>query len=158
MQTLVYNSAKLSARMTCNEFVILALIVVELFFSNGLFFFFLWIFSWSFTYLMYFLRVPEKEFLKAFKAHPRLKTKVNNFHRQMASITNSEDEFVAIRPEWTTVDRIIACRFNHLKAIISFCITGVLSFGISFSFIVSWSLPRTILCFSQWSISSQHFG
>lgn len=54
--------------------------------------------------------VPEKEFLKAFKAHPRLKTKVNNFHRQMASTNNSEDEFVAIRPEWTTVDRIIACR------------------------------------------------
>ncbi|KAK6927610.1 SNF2, N-terminal, partial [Dillenia turbinata] len=54
--------------------------------------------------------VPEKEFLKAFKAHPRLKTKVNNFHRQMASTNNSEDDFVAIRPEWTTVDRIIACR------------------------------------------------
>ncbi|XP_057959148.1 CHD3-type chromatin-remodeling factor PICKLE-like [Malania oleifera] len=54
--------------------------------------------------------VPEKEFLKAFKAHPRLKTKVNNFHRQMASINNSEDDFVAIRPEWTTVDRILACR------------------------------------------------
>ncbi|KAK6912519.1 Chromo domain [Dillenia turbinata] len=54
--------------------------------------------------------VPEKEFLKAFKALPRLKTKVNNFHRQMASTNNSEDDFVAIRPELTTVDRIIACR------------------------------------------------
>lgn len=53
--------------------------------------------------------VPEKEFVKAFKAHPRLRTKLNNFQRQMSS-TNSEDEFVAIRPEWTTVDRIIACR------------------------------------------------
>ncbi|KAK4600631.1 hypothetical protein RGQ29_010329 [Quercus rubra] len=54
--------------------------------------------------------VPEKEFLKAFKTNPRLKTKVNNFHRQMASSNNSEEDFVAIRPEWTTVDRVLACR------------------------------------------------
>ncbi|KAK8515368.1 hypothetical protein V6N12_075412 [Hibiscus sabdariffa] len=54
--------------------------------------------------------VPEKEFVKAFKSNPRLRTKVNNFHRQMASNNNSEDDFVAIRPEWTTVDRILACR------------------------------------------------
>lgn len=60
-------------------------------------------------------RVPEKEFLKAFKSNPRLRTKVNNFHRQMASNNNSEDDFVAIRPEWTTVDRILACRLSHLK-------------------------------------------
>ncbi|XP_014500998.1 CHD3-type chromatin-remodeling factor PICKLE isoform X5 [Vigna radiata var. radiata] len=54
--------------------------------------------------------VPEKEFLKAFKTHPRLKTKVNNFHQKMASINTSDDDFVAIRPEWTTVDRILSCR------------------------------------------------
>lgn len=54
--------------------------------------------------------VPEKEFQKAFKTLPRLKSKVNNFHRQMDSMNNTEDEFVAIRPEWTTVDRILACR------------------------------------------------
>ncbi|PSS01091.1 CHD3-type chromatin-remodeling factor PICKLE like [Actinidia chinensis var. chinensis] len=54
--------------------------------------------------------VPEKEFIKAYKEHPRLRTKVNNFHRQMSSVNNSEDDFVAIRPEWTTVDRILACR------------------------------------------------
>ncbi|XP_016537603.2 CHD3-type chromatin-remodeling factor PICKLE-like isoform X3 [Capsicum annuum] len=54
--------------------------------------------------------VPEKEFLKAYKAYPRLKTKVNNFQRQMSSMTNSEDEYVAIRPEWTTVDRLLARR------------------------------------------------
>ncbi|XP_058067586.1 CHD3-type chromatin-remodeling factor PICKLE [Magnolia sinica] len=54
--------------------------------------------------------VPEKEFLKAFKTHPRLRTKVNNFHRQMDSMNNSEDDWVAIRPEWTTVDRILATR------------------------------------------------
>ncbi|KAL6345794.1 hypothetical protein AAG906_017546 [Vitis piasezkii] len=56
--------------------------------------------------------VPEKEFIKAFKTHPRLKTKVNNFNRQMASNNNSDEDFVAVRPEWTTVDRIIACRGN----------------------------------------------
>lgn len=55
-------------------------------------------------------RIPEKEFLKAYKTNSRLKTKVNNFHRQMASNNNAEDEYVAIRPEWTTVDRIIASR------------------------------------------------
>lgn len=54
--------------------------------------------------------VPEKEFLKAFKSNPRMRTKVNNFHRQMTSNNSSEDDFVAIRPEWTTVDRILACR------------------------------------------------
>lgn len=59
--------------------------------------------------------MPEKEFLKAFKTHPRLKTKVNNFHRQMASSNNSDEDFVAIRPEWTTVDRILGCRFNNLE-------------------------------------------
>ncbi|XP_044463556.1 CHD3-type chromatin-remodeling factor PICKLE-like isoform X3 [Mangifera indica] len=52
--------------------------------------------------------VPEKEFIKAYKSHPRLKTKVNNFNRQPNS--NTEEDFVAIRPEWTTVDRILACR------------------------------------------------
>ncbi|THF96030.1 hypothetical protein TEA_010797 [Camellia sinensis var. sinensis] len=57
--------------------------------------------------------VPEKEFLKAYKTHPRLRTKVNNFHRQMSSISNSEDDFMAIRPEWTTVDRILSCRARH---------------------------------------------
>lgn len=57
-----------------------------------------------------YCRVPEKEFLKAYKAYPRLKTKVNNFQRQMSSMTNSEDEYVAIRPEWTTVDRLLARR------------------------------------------------
>ncbi|XP_022981141.1 CHD3-type chromatin-remodeling factor PICKLE [Cucurbita maxima] len=56
--------------------------------------------------------VPEKEFIRAFKTHPRLKTKVNNFHKQMASNNNAEEDYVAIRPEWTTVDRILACREN----------------------------------------------
>nr|CAD1825673.1 unnamed protein product [Ananas comosus var. bracteatus] len=54
--------------------------------------------------------VTENEFLKASKAHPRLKTRLNNFHRQMDSMDKSDDDWVAIRPEWTTVDRIIASR------------------------------------------------
>ncbi|CAA0841965.1 CHD3-type chromatin-remodeling factor PICKLE [Striga hermonthica] len=54
--------------------------------------------------------VPETEFVKAYKSNPRLRTKVNNFHRPASSSVNGEDDYVAIRPDWTTVDRIIACR------------------------------------------------
>ncbi|XP_047325059.1 CHD3-type chromatin-remodeling factor PICKLE-like [Impatiens glandulifera] len=54
--------------------------------------------------------VSEKEFHKAYKECPRLKMKVVNFHKQESTTNNSEDEFVAIRPEWTTVDRVLACR------------------------------------------------
>ena len=56
--------------------------------------------------------MPEKDFFKAFKQYPRLKTKLNNFRRQMDSLTKSDDEWIAIRPEWTTADRIIASRFE----------------------------------------------
>ncbi|XP_050891252.1 CHD3-type chromatin-remodeling factor PICKLE isoform X2 [Lathyrus oleraceus] len=56
--------------------------------------------------------VPEEEFLKAFKNYPRLKTKVNNFHSQKAQVRQLDEDFVAIRPEWTVVDRILACRGN----------------------------------------------
>ncbi|CAH1442278.1 unnamed protein product [Lactuca virosa] len=54
--------------------------------------------------------VPEKEFIKAYKELPRLRTKVNNFRKQMNVGNNSEDEYVPIRPEYTMVDRILACR------------------------------------------------
>ncbi|KAI3467977.1 hypothetical protein Pfo_024640 [Paulownia fortunei] len=54
--------------------------------------------------------VPEMEFVKAYKSNPRLRTKVKNFHKQASSSNNPEDEYVPIRPDWTTVDRIIACR------------------------------------------------
>ncbi|CAM8893801.1 unnamed protein product [Rhodiola kirilowii] len=54
--------------------------------------------------------VPEKEFIKAYSSLPRLKTKVNNFHRQIEMTNNSDEDFIAVRPEWVTVDRIIACR------------------------------------------------
>ncbi|XP_074276620.1 CHD3-type chromatin-remodeling factor PICKLE-like isoform X2 [Silene latifolia] len=59
--------------------------------------------------------VPEKQFIKAFKTLPGLRTKVNNFHRQMSSMNNLDDDYVAIRPEWTTVDRILACRGDDEK-------------------------------------------
>ncbi|CAH9086176.1 unnamed protein product [Cuscuta europaea] len=65
--------------------------------------------KWKGLSYLHCIWVPEKEFVKAYKTLPRLKTKVNNFHRQMSSITDRE-EYVAIRPEWTTVDRILACR------------------------------------------------
>jgi hypothetical protein len=80
---------------------------------SNFFFYYFGFFQFSSSFFFLF-RVPEKEFLKAFKNHPRLKTKVNNFHRQMASSNTSDEDFVAIRPEWTTVDRIIACRFDCL--------------------------------------------
>ncbi|KAF5726268.1 CHD3-type chromatin-remodeling factor PICKLE isoform X2 [Tripterygium wilfordii] len=69
--------------------------------------------KWKGLSYLHCIWVPEKEFVKAFKSNPRLKTKVNNFHRQMASNNNSEDDYVAIRPEWTTVDRIIAFRGDN---------------------------------------------
>ncbi|GAU17724.1 hypothetical protein TSUD_07860 [Trifolium subterraneum] len=59
------------------------------------------------------LEVLEEEFLKAFKYNPGLKTKVNNFHRQLTEVRKLDGDFVAIRPEWTTVDRIIACRGDN---------------------------------------------
>lgn len=30
----------------------------------------------------------------------------------MESNNNADEDFVAIRPEWTTVDRILACRYG----------------------------------------------
>ncbi|XP_019087304.1 PREDICTED: CHD3-type chromatin-remodeling factor CHR7-like [Camelina sativa] len=58
--------------------------------------------------------VTEQEFEKAYKSHPRqkLKARVNKFNAVMDSTSshNGGDEFIAIHPEWTTVDRILACR------------------------------------------------
>ncbi|XP_047326657.1 CHD3-type chromatin-remodeling factor PICKLE-like [Impatiens glandulifera] len=53
--------------------------------------------------------VSEKEFHKAYKEYPHLKTKVKNFHKR-STIHDPEDEYFGIRTEWTTVDRIVACR------------------------------------------------
>jgi chromodomain-helicase-DNA-binding protein 4 len=56
-------------------------------------------------------RITEKEYLEAAKIHPRLKTRLNNFHRQMDLMDKSDDDCAAIRPEWITVDRIISSRY-----------------------------------------------
>lgn len=55
-------------------------------------------------------RIVEDEFKKAYMTNSRLKTRLNNFKTQMDVANNSEDDWVGIRPEWTTVDRIIARR------------------------------------------------
>ncbi|PKA66152.1 CHD3-type chromatin-remodeling factor PICKLE [Apostasia shenzhenica] len=54
--------------------------------------------------------VPEEEFRKACKANPRLRTRLNTFQKQMNSVDGNDDDWVPVRPEWTTVDRIIASR------------------------------------------------
>lgn len=56
--------------------------------------------------------------MKAGKANPRLKTKLKSFSKQMDGMDNSEDDWIAIRPEWTTVDRIIASRFEYLISLV----------------------------------------
>ncbi|RDY08117.1 CHD3-type chromatin-remodeling factor PICKLE, partial [Mucuna pruriens] len=63
----------------------------------------------------YLVKVLEEEFLKAFKNHPGLKTKVNNFHRHMANANLPNEDFVVIQPEWTVVDRVLACRGHNDK-------------------------------------------
>ena len=62
-------------------------------------------------YLLLCDRIPEEEFKKGSKTNPQLKTRLNKFREQMDSVNNSEDEWIAIRPEWTTVDRVLASRY-----------------------------------------------
>ncbi|AQL01564.1 CHD3-type chromatin-remodeling factor PICKLE [Zea mays] len=60
--------------------------------------------------------VSEKEYSEAANIHPRLRTRLNNFRRQKEAMKieaeRSGEDIVAIRPEWTTVDRILASRKN----------------------------------------------
>lgn len=60
-------------------------------------------------------RVSEKEYSEAANIHPRLRTRLNNFRRQKETMKKeaerSGEEIVPIRPEWTTVDRILASRY-----------------------------------------------
>ncbi|KAG8381710.1 hypothetical protein BUALT_Bualt05G0001000 [Buddleja alternifolia] len=63
-----------------------------------------------FLKLKVYVKAPEMEFVKAYKSNPRIRTRVNNFHKQALMQINADDEYVPIRPDWTTVDRIIACR------------------------------------------------
>ena len=57
-------------------------------------------------------RVPAQEFQKAYKFNPRLVFRVIRFHSAMESMSKNGDDFVAIHPEWTTVDRVIDCRLS----------------------------------------------
>lgn len=70
--------------------------------------------------------------MKAYKSNPRLRTKVNNFHRQASSSNNADDECVAIRPDWTTVDRVISCRWINILdplniSILKLCVNFILT-------------------------------
>ncbi|XP_076881463.1 CHD3-type chromatin-remodeling factor PICKLE-like [Bidens hawaiensis] len=53
--------------------------------------------------------VPKKEFRKAYMELPHLKTKVNNFRKQIFC-NSSEDDFAPIRREYTMADRVLARR------------------------------------------------
>lgn len=59
--------------------------------------------------------MPEYEFKKAYKFISGLETMVNQFYSTMESLGNDRYDFVAIPPEWTTVDRILSCRLSDLK-------------------------------------------
>ncbi|XP_020591583.1 CHD3-type chromatin-remodeling factor PICKLE-like [Phalaenopsis equestris] len=54
--------------------------------------------------------VSEEEFKKACKVNSRLKGRLNTFQKQLDSMGGTDDDWIAIRPEWTTVDRIIGSR------------------------------------------------
>ncbi|MCO5576552.1 hypothetical protein L7F22_030364 [Adiantum nelumboides] len=57
--------------------------------------------------------VPETELEKAVKSYSGLKMKLNNFRRQLDSLKGLnaiEDEWTPIRPEWTTVEKVLDSR------------------------------------------------
>ncbi|KAJ1698567.1 hypothetical protein LUZ63_007079 [Rhynchospora breviuscula] len=54
--------------------------------------------------------VSESEFTKSATVYHRLKQRLNTYYRHSESVDKSDEEWVAIRPEWTSVDRIIASR------------------------------------------------
>lgn len=57
--------------------------------------------------------VLEADLDKAARSYPGLKMKLNNFRRQMDSIKNLnalEDDWAPIRPEWTTVEKVLDSR------------------------------------------------
>mgnify|MGYP007067648976 FL=1 len=61
-----------------------------------------------------FVRVSEAELERAVKTYSGLKMKLNNFRRQLESLkglNNSlEDDWAPIRPEWTTVEKVLDSR------------------------------------------------
>ena len=61
-----------------------------------------------------FVRVSEVELERAVKMYSGLKMKLNNFRRQLESIKGLnnalEDDWEPIRPEWTTVEKVLDSR------------------------------------------------
>ncbi|XP_059076151.1 CHD3-type chromatin-remodeling factor PICKLE isoform X4 [Cryptomeria japonica] len=56
--------------------------------------------------------ISQEDFERAFKSYPQLKTRLNNFHRQLDSVNASNDDWMPLRSEWVTVDRVINCRMT----------------------------------------------
>jgi len=99
---------------------------------------------------MSILRVPEQEFEKAYKSHPHLKLKlrVTRFNAAMDVFIaeNGAHEFIAIRPEWKTVDRIIACRLSDSSLVLCFYVLNLIDLVVTimfffffFSFVIIYS-------------------
>ncbi|KAJ3695446.1 hypothetical protein LUZ60_000823 [Juncus effusus] len=54
--------------------------------------------------------VAESEFARAAMTYPRLKQRLNTFHRHTDGVDKTDEEWVPVRPEWTSVDRILSSR------------------------------------------------
>lgn len=87
----------------------------------------------------YLIRVPEHEFEKAYKSLRDLETMVNQFHSTMESLGNKVYDFVAIPPEWTTVDRIISFRLSDENLL---------------SFVYSWRFSKSVCLFLVFAIDA----
>jgi hypothetical protein len=66
-----------------------------------------------------FGRVMANDVEKGMKSFPGLRMKLNYFHKQLeaAKRWNADEERVPVRPEWTTVDRILDTRFSLLGVV-----------------------------------------
>ncbi|KAL3680801.1 hypothetical protein R1sor_023757 [Riccia sorocarpa] len=59
--------------------------------------------------------VKQEELEKAMKTFPGIRMKLNHFQRQLEAakkMSTSDEDRISIRPEWTTVDRILDSRQN----------------------------------------------
>lgn len=72
-----------------------------------------------------FGRVMANDVEKGMKSFPGLRMKLNYFHKQLeaAKRWNADEERVPVRPEWTTVDRILDTRFSLLGVVEKICAT-----------------------------------
>jgi hypothetical protein len=72
-----------------------------------------------------FGRVMANDVEKGMKSFPGLRMKLNYFHKQLeaAKRWNTDEERVPVRPEWTTVDRILDTRCSLLGVVKKNCAT-----------------------------------